>query len=127
MSLETTTDVDQLATVEDSDGNRQRPANEEQQRRQAEAMENATAGFADKFQPSTGGESCPSHSVADGKPAVVRADPDNAGIIYVGFGSATFPLAKGDALEFQITDTDLVTAMAGTDGDVLHLIGEGAN
>jgi len=127
MSLETDTSVEEMRRVKDDSGNDVPPANAAEQARQADALENATAGFSDKFQPSTAGESCPSHSVADGKEAVLLADPGNGGIIYVGFEGGTFPLSKGDALEFQITNTDLLTAKAGTDGDVLHLIGEEAN
>jgi hypothetical protein len=128
MSLETDTEVEKMRRVQDGSGNDVPPANADEQARQADALANATSGFSDKFQPSTTGETAPSHPVADGKEVLFLADPGNGGVIYVGFGgSATVPLSKGNVITLQVINTDLVTAKAASSGDVLHVIGEETN
>jgi len=125
MGLETDTDVKTLRDVRDENGEEQPPANAAEQQRLADAAENEPDGFEAKVQPATTDETLPSHSVADGCEVLVYADPANSGVIYLGFGTATVPITKGNGLTFAVDNTNALVAKADTSGDVLHIIGEG--
>jgi len=126
MGLETDTDVKTLRDVRDGDGIEQPPANAKEQQRLADAAENEPGGFEDKVQPGTASdEALPSHSVADGCEVLCYADPANSGVIYLGFGSATVPITKGNGMTFAVKNTNDLVTRADTSGDVLHVIGEG--
>jgi len=125
MSLETETDVEQMRKVQDEQGDQQPPANQAEQAETNQKLGNADAVFSDELEPSTAGESLPSHTVEEGKEVLLLADPANGGIIYVGEpGSPSVPLTGGNGVTLQVTNTDLIDARASETGQTLHLIAE---
>jgi len=125
MVLDTTADVDEIDGVSDRNGDRRPAANADEQEVTNARLGNADAVFSDVFEPSTAGDSCPSHSVAEGKEVVLLADPANGGIVYIGpVGGATTPLTGGNGVTMQVTNTDLLEAKASEAGQTLHLLGE---
>lgn len=126
MALETNTEVGEIESVKDRNGDVRPPANADEQEITNEKLGNADSVFSDKLDPSTGGESLPSHSVKEGQEVLLMADPANGGIIYVGEpGSASVPLTGGNGLTLQVSNTDVLEAQASETGQTLHIIAEG--
>ncbi|PSQ06129.1 hypothetical protein BRC97_07050 [Halobacteriales archaeon QS_6_71_20] len=127
MTLDTNTDVEEVRKVQDEQGNKQAPANQSEQATTNARLGNADGVFADKIQPSTGGELLPSHAVKQGREVLLLADPANSGPIYVGpDGAASVPLSKGNGMTFAVSNTDALAVKADSSGDTLHIIGESA-
>jgi len=127
MVLDTTADVDEIEAVADRDGNRRPAATADEQELTNARLGNADTVFSDKIQPSTSGEILPSHAVKQGCEVLLLADPANSAPIYIGpEGNETVPLAKGNGVTKQVSNTDALAAKAGSDGDTLHITGESA-
>jgi hypothetical protein len=125
MVIETNTDVEAIGSVSDGQGNGVAPAGRDQQERQTAALENASDGFSTTVDPSTGGESLSSFTVAEGGSVVLYGLPGNSAAIDVGFdGSADLPVRPGASAEFGISDTSALYVAANTAGDTLVVIGE---
>lgn len=71
----------------------------------------------------------PSNSVPAGYAVVVKADPDNSGIVYVGDSSVDttsgFILAAGDSVTLRVTNTTLINVIASASGQKVCWIVEG--
>lgn len=126
MALETETEVEQITTVLDEQGNPESPANEKQQQRVAEAAENkpAIGGFVHTTS-STDAEQLPAHDVPHGVDVVVQTRAANADNIYIG-NSEVQPLEVGpnSGATFRVTDTSALYVRAASAGDVVGVIFE---
>lgn len=126
MALETDTEVENIKTVQDSQGNTQAPANEVEQKKAVAAATNEPGVTADSY--TTGGttaESLPAHAVPDGIAVLVRAMDGNAGDVNLGdSGSQTIPLAPGDAIPLAVQDTSNVYIQTPNSGDGVAMIFE---
>lgn len=120
MPVETETDVEQLTSVEDGNGDRAPPANENQQERIAESLENQDGLTQIEFTTDgTDAEQLPSRDVPKGVETLVEWRETNSGNVYVG--DATTQKAAltqvGDGRTFRVTDTSAIYVRTPTAGD----------
>jgi hypothetical protein len=126
MSLETATDVEQIETVKDEQGNRKAPANAAEQQAMQSEQQKTTAALGNQpgvgaFSYSTNGtdaEALPSNPVPDGVTVLVQADPSNTDPIKVGDADEQPLTIKGtQGLKFAVEDTSAIHIRALTAGD----------
>jgi hypothetical protein len=127
MSLETETEVREIQTVQDDQGDSQFPANQQRQKEIRDAVGNF-AGL-DGFVHTTGGtteEQLQSVAVPDGATVLVSYKIGNADTVLVGpQGVAEYPLAgPGDAWETEVTDTSEIYVRALSAGDEVAVMFE---
>ncbi|WP_225334915.1 hypothetical protein [Halomicrobium urmianum] len=128
MGLETQTDVEEIRNVQNQAGDVDAPANETQQRRQTDALENNDGLTALEYQTSsTTVEQLPSHSVPEGVTVLVTYLSGNGSDVWVGNADAQ-PICMtgtGDAVGFDVTDTSAIHVRANTSGDGVGILFEG--
>lgn len=123
MSLETDTDVRELATVQDEQGNSKPPVN-----LRAIGNRDTLTGFTYSTS-STNDEALDSYSVPHGSTVLVVPDPGNAGTVYVGPDGVTLvPLADaGDSFGADVLDTSEISVRTPNSGDTVGVMWEADN
>jgi|GEM_PF-6294765 len=126
MALETTTDVEQLKSVPDGDGNAEPPANAAEQRLIRDRLGNWDGLMGFNYQTtSTDVEQMDSKPVPNGVTVAVQAPESNAQKVYIGSESAQ-PIAvqPGGTANLQVSDTGAIYVSALTEGDELGVLYE---
>ena len=126
MSLNTTTDVEQLSLVLDDSGNQRSPSNLSVQKEILAALDNQTSLGA--FEHSTSGttaEQLPSNAVPDGVSVLLQAPESNAATVYVGnSGSQPIEVQPSGTVTLDVSDTSAVWVRANDEGDGLGVLYE---
>lgn len=127
MTLGTRGEVEEIKKVQNQQGERASPANEEQQKRVAQAVENQDTLSAGSYSTdSTNAKELPSESIPEGVEVAIQALNDNDGAVYVGDSdSQDVRLAPGDSITLGVTNLDLVYIQTPTGGDGVGYIYEG--
>lgn len=126
MSLDTNTDVEEIRSVQDEQGNTQAAANEAEQKQMNAALGNQPSVGAFSYSTSsTSAEQLPSNTVPDGVEVVVQADPSNTDPIKVGNADVQPATIKGtEAVTLAVEDTSAIYVRAQTSGDSVGVIFE---
>lgn len=121
MAVETTTEVEGLASVEDDQGDRQPPANATEQQRIAESLGNFNGlqQLEVVTEEADTGEALPSHDVPDGVKVLVEYREPNSGNVYVGDETQQKSALAGigDFRSFPVTNTDRIYIRTPSAGD----------
>jgi len=120
MSLETETEVQELRTVQDEQGNSVPPATESEQQKTNDRLGNrdTLSGFTYSTN-TTNEEMLTSNTIPEGVTVLVHPLPGNADTVMIGpAGVATYPLASGaDVYTVDVRDTDQIAVEAVNAGD----------
>ena len=128
MGLDTLGNVEEMRQVQDGEGQKVPPANENRQKQIADAVSNENGLLTDEV--TTGGttpEQLPSHSVPDGVKVLISYLSANSGDVYVG-DDTNQPIAltgTGDAVALEVTDTAALYIQTPTAGDGVGITIEG--
>jgi hypothetical protein len=127
MTLDTNTNVEEMRQVQDGDGDTVPPANENEQQRIAEAVENEDGLSA--FEHATSGttpEPLPSNPVPEGIEVLVTYAVGNGDVVYVGdSGTQPVPLTDvGLGVTLNVTNTDQIYIQTPTAGDSVAVLFE---
>lgn len=126
MALETETEVEQINTVTDDNGNYQSPANERHQKATRDALGNQPGiGAFEHTTGSTTAEQLAANPVPDGVEVLVQAQNGNTDPVKVG-NSAAQPVTvtPGDAVSLAVEDTSAIYVRALTSGDAVAVLYE---
>ncbi|MEA5388335.1 hypothetical protein VB779_15685 [Haloarculaceae archaeon H-GB11] len=128
MTIETNAKVERLATVQDSNGDDDYPANEARQMEIRDSVGNHDGLTAEEYSTgSTNPEALPSHSVPNGVTVLVTYLSSNGSDVFVGDDTAQ-PIAltqTGDTATFEVTDTAAIYVKTQTAGDGVGIVFEG--
>jgi hypothetical protein len=128
MPVDTKTEVEEIQNVQDQNGDKQAPTNEQRQKEIENSLGNHDGLTAEEYTTgSTDPEALPSHSVPDGVTVLVTYKPGNGSDVYVGDDSAQ-PVALtqvGQGVGFDVTDTADIYIQTVNAGDGVGLIFEG--
>lgn len=129
MALDTETEVEQIRTVRDEQGNIEAPANEKQQKETNAALGNQPGLSAFSYETgTTSAEPLPSNAVPDGVEVVVQADPGNTDPVKVGDADAQPVTIKGTSgVQLAVENTDAIHVRALTAGDSVAVLFEVSN
>jgi hypothetical protein len=130
MALDTTTDVDQISSVVDEQGNSQSPANESEQQKANERLGNRDTLKADAHSTDgTSAEPLPQHKVPEGVTPLVVAHTGNADTVFVGDSNhQPVPLASAkDSFSSPVRDTSEIYVRTPTAGDTVYVLWEKDN
>jgi hypothetical protein len=128
MVIESTADIEEIRSVQDSQGNDASPANQAQQERIAEPLENEDGLTAFEYATSgTTAEQLPSNAVPEGVAVAVAYQSGNSDIVYVGGSAAqTIPMSTiGSAISLCVSNTDQIYVQTLTAGDSVGVLFEG--
>lgn len=128
MGLETQTAVEELHQVQDSDGQKVAPANENQQQALIDAVGNQSGATVQTVTTSgTTAEQLPDLSIPDGVTALVVYLPSNAGDVYLGDADNQFvPLTDtGHTFTWDGANTNALYQRTNSAGDGVGIIFEG--
>ncbi|MBX0322465.1 hypothetical protein EGH21_05415 [Halomicroarcula sp. F13] len=129
MGLDTFAEVGELQTVQDSQGDKQAPANEAEQQAIREAVGNPSGATIETYNTSsTSAEQLPDLTIPDGVTALVVYLPGNAGDVYLGDSAEQFiPLTDpGHVFEWEASTTADLYVKANSSGDGVGIVFEGA-
>jgi len=127
MALETETEVGELRRVQDGDGNKVPPANEQVQREIRNQGANHDDVIDEQFAVDEAGvaESLPDQPVPDGVSVAITYDPSNNGVVFVGDGSPSFPLTDvGQGVEMRVSNLNALSVEAPNAGDGVRYLVE---
>lgn len=127
MGIETRATITEQETVQTGDGDSAPPANENQQERIAEALENEDGLQA--FEHATSGttaEALPSNTVPEGIEVLVTYAAGNSDVVFVGdANSQVVPLTGvGLGVTVNVTNTDQIYIQTPTAGDSVAVLFE---
>jgi len=126
VSLQTTTDVEQLSLVLDDEGNNRSPANLTVQKEILAALDNQPSlGAFEHTTTGTTAEQMPSNAVPDGVSVLLQAPESNAATVYVGNGGAQpIEVQPSGTVTVDVSDTSAVYVRANSGGDGLGVLFE---
>ncbi len=133
MSLDTTTDVEQLSLVLDDEGNRRSPANLTVQKETLAALNDylpaldnqPSLGAFQHVTSGTGPEKLPANGVPDGVSVLLQAPGSNAGKLYVGNSdSQPIEIQPSGTVTVDVSNTSAITVKATTAGDSVGVLYE---
>lgn len=121
MAVETTTDVEELTAVQDSEGNRTAPATETQQQEIVAALSNGAEIQADRVEPADAtAEQLPDVAVPDGSTVLFQGHHDNSGPIYIGNEeSQPVALLPDQSAAVPVANLSTLWVRAPSDGDAV--------
>ena len=128
MGLETSTEVEQVTTVQDAQGDTQRPSNEARQKAIEAAVGNPDGGTIETYTTSgTTAEQLPDLSIPNGVTALIVYLPGNSGDVFIGGESDQFALLTdpGHVFEWEGSSTAPLYIRTNSSGDGVGIIFEG--
>lgn len=129
MGLETATEVEQITSVQDDNGDVQKPANEAHQQAIEAAVGNPDGATIETYTTSgTTAEQLPDLAIPDGVTAVIVYLPSNSGDVFVGDESEQFaPLTDaGHVFTWEGSSTAPLYIRTNSAGDGVGIIFEGS-